>query len=254
MMTRVIVCTSGKGGVGKTTLVSNLSSALSSLGKKVVAIDANITTPNLGLHLGLHLAPNNLNNVLKGDTDLNSAIYPHKSGFKVVPSSMSTEDLYGVDVSKLPNVLNKIPSDTDFVIMDSAPGLSREAISAMSASNEVLIITNPDIPSLVDALKTIQIAESMGKNITGVVVNRVRGIDELATYQIENILEKPVIAEIPEDRSVSKSIKAKEPMVNINPNSPASIEINRLAHYISGIPFKYKKPPIFKRFLKWLSG
>lgn len=84
-MTRVIVCTSGKGGVGKTSLVSNLAVALTELRQNVIAIDANLTTPNLGLHLGMHLAPRTLHDVLKGETQLNNAIYPHPLGFKILP-------------------------------------------------------------------------------------------------------------------------------------------------------------------------
>jgi septum site-determining protein MinD len=65
-MTRTICILGGKGGVGKTTLTSNLASALAELGKDVIAIDANLTTPNLGMHLGLHFAPNTIHQVLKG--------------------------------------------------------------------------------------------------------------------------------------------------------------------------------------------
>ena len=88
-MTRLILITSGKGGVGKTTLTSNLSAALTDFGEDVIAMDANLTTPNLGLHTGMHLAPNTLHDVLKGKKELKKAIYPHPYGYKIIPASMS---------------------------------------------------------------------------------------------------------------------------------------------------------------------
>src|SRR3989304_6568510 len=97
-MTRTILVTSGKGGVGKTMVTSNLAYNLSQLGHSVIAMDANLTTPNLGLHFGLHLAPKNLHDVLKGKAKLHQATYNHPLGFKVIPAGMSVNDLVGADV------------------------------------------------------------------------------------------------------------------------------------------------------------
>lgn len=257
-MTRVMAVIGGKGGVGKTSLVSNLSAALNDLGQDVVAVDANLTTPNLGLHLGLHLAPNTLHDVLKGKSRLKDAIYPHASGFKVVPASMSIEDLRGVDVGKLPEVALNLIGNTDFVIFDSAAGLGREAVSAISAVDEILIITNPDLPSVTDALKTVKIAEDMNKKIIGIAVNRKRGKwHELNKGEIEEMCGYPVIAEIPEDSSIEKSIAAKYPAVHLYPNSPASKEIRRLAHTLTATPFKESRQLRFgflERLVGWMTG
>ncbi len=246
-MTRLITVVSGKGGVGKTTLVSNLSSALVELGQDVIAVDANMTTPNLGLHLGLHLAPNTLHDVMKGETRLRDAIYPHPMGFKVLPASMNVHDLGGVDVGKLPEVALNLIGKSDFVIMDCAAGLGREAVSAMSAADEILILTNPDLPSITDALKTIKIAEAMKKKIIGVVVNKVKKRwHEVTKSKIQNILGYPVISEIPEDKNVATSIAFKLPVVDYEPESPASQEIKRLAHNLCNVPFEAKKRRTFR--------
>jgi septum site-determining protein MinD len=257
-MTRVIVCASGKGGVGKTTLVSNLAANLTELGQQVIAIDANLTTPNLGLHLGLHLAPRTLHDVLRGDVKIKNATYIHPLGFGVIPASMNLNDLKDVDVGRLPEVTLNLLGKADYVILDCAAGLGREAISALSASTEVLVVTNPDLPSVADALKTVRVARGTGKSITGVVVNRIKGREhELTKSEIEEMLEAPVLAEIPEDKNVSKSIANKTPLVNFNPDSPASIEIRRLAHFLCGKPFKYKGPKNFRildRLVGWMTG
>jgi septum site-determining protein MinD len=256
-MTRVIVCTSGKGGVGKTALVSNLATALARLGEDVIAIDANLTTPNLGLHLGLHLAPKTLHHVLKGNSRLKNAIYPHPLGFKVLPSSMNINDLKGVDVGRLPEVTLNLLGKADYILLDSSAGLGREAISAIDAADEVLIVTNPDLPSVADALKVAKIAGESKKKVLGTVVNRIKGKrHELTRKEIENVVGLPVLAEIPEDKNVSKSIASKRPIVDLEPNSPAAVEIRRLAHVLCGKPFKYKKSSlgIFSRLAKWMSG
>lgn len=257
-MTRTLAVIGGKGGVGKTTLVSNLSTALSELGYEVTAIDANLTTPNLGLHLGMHLAPKTLHDVLKKKTKLRNSIYPHALGFKLIPASMSVTDLAGVDVGRLPEVTLSLVGKTDFVVMDCAAGLGREAVSAMEAADEILIITNPDLPSVADALKTIKIAQDLNKKITGVVVNKVnKKRHELTKSEVEEILGMPVLVEIPEDMEVEKSLAVKRPVVDFNPYSPASIEMKRLAHQLVGRPFKPKKRRTFRildRLVGWMTG
>lgn len=255
-MTRVIAVIGGKGGIGKTTLVSNLSSALASMGHNVVAVDANVTTPNLGLHLGLHLSPKTLHDVLKGNTSLKSATYSHPSGFKVVPASMSVSDLRDVDVAKLPEAISTLNGTADFVILDSAAGLGREAISSMMSANEILLITNPDMPSVADALKTSKIAEESGKKIIGVVLNRVKGKShELSTNQVERLLGYKVVSEIPEDKWIPKSIAMKMPLHSYNPNSDASIEFSRLAHNLTGREFygKRRSAGMIEALVRWMS-
>jgi septum site-determining protein MinD len=256
-MTRLIVLTSGKGGVGKTTLTSNLSAALSELGEKVIAMDANLTTPNLGLQLGMHLAPNTLHDVLKGTIPLENAIYPHPYGFKVIPAGLSLDDLRGVDVGRLPEISLKLLGKADYIIMDCAAGLGREAISALSASDEAMIITNPDLPSVADALKVIKIAQESNVQLLGTVVNRIKNTkNELTQSEISNILGIPIIAEIPEDNNVATSIALKRPIIEYAPNSPAAIEIRKLAAWLTG---KRYEPPkltgsknLFFRFVEWI--
>ncbi|MEM5793290.1 MAG: cell division ATPase MinD [Candidatus Aenigmatarchaeota archaeon] len=255
-MTRLIVITSGKGGVGKTTLTSNLAAALTDFGKKVIVIDGNLTTPNLGLHLGLHLPKKTLHDVLKGESRLKDAIYPHSYGFSVIPASLGLNDLKGVDVSRLPEVTFSLLGKSDYVIIDSAAGLGREAISALSAADETIIITNPDLPSVTDALKMIKLAQESKINVLGVVVNKVRGEEyEMTTEQITDLLGVPVIAEIPEDRNVPESICVKQPLVGYKPESPAAVEIKKLAAALSGKVYEPPRPKGFwQRFFQKLFG
>ena len=107
-MSKIITITSGKGGVGKTTSAINLGAALNSLGKEVIILDANLTTPNVGLHLGAPLVPINLNHVLSGKASVVDAVYEHESGTKVVPSSLSVKDLKNIKHKRLKSVGTKL--------------------------------------------------------------------------------------------------------------------------------------------------
>ncbi len=256
-MTRIILIVSGKGGVGKTTLTSNLSYALAELGEDVIAIDANLTTPNLGLHTGMHLTTHTLHDVLRGEVDIDKTVYTHPYGFRIIPASMSIDDLTGTDPSKLSEVTMNLLGKADFIILDSSAGLGRETVSAIAAVDEVIIIVNPTIPSVVDALKTAELARKLGKEIVGVVVNRRgKGRYELSNEKIESMIEAPIMAEIPEDENIAKCIAMKRPVVEYDMHSPAAVEIRRLAHRLTGQKFDYRRPlrmSFFGRLANWMN-
>ena len=107
-MTKLITITSGKGGVGKTTTAVNLGAALNAFGNDVIIVDGNLTTPNVGLHLGAPMVPINLNHVLSGKAKVADAIYEHDSGTKIVPSSLSVKELRKINHSKLKDVGKKL--------------------------------------------------------------------------------------------------------------------------------------------------
>src|SRR3989338_5895300 len=93
MMNKIIVITSGKGGVGKTTTAINLGAAINYFEKDVLVIDGNLSTPNIGVHLGSPEVPINLNHVLSGKAEPKEAVYKHESGLKIMPSSLSIKEM-----------------------------------------------------------------------------------------------------------------------------------------------------------------
>jgi cell division ATPase MinD len=251
-MTRTIAIASGKGGVGKSTLTSNLAYALTELNQDVIAIDANLTTPHLGLQLGVHLTPKTLHDYLRGDSSLKEVIYPHPYGFKIIPASMSVNDLVGADITKLQDVVLNLIGKTDIILLDSAPSLGKEATSSLQASDEVLLITNPDLQSALDALKVSKVAENLNKRVLGIVVNRVKkSKDELKNYEIVDIVNYPILAVIPEDKKIQKSLASRVPLLDFYPYSPAAIEIRRLAHYLVGKDFTYSREGFWQRVFSW---
>jgi len=240
-MTRVIVCASGKGGVGKTTLVSNLGIALAELGIDVVAIDANLTTPNLGFHLGVPLYPTTLHDVLKGRARMQDAMYRHDSGLKIIPAGIGVDDIKGINARDLSNSIAELVGNTDIVLVDAAAGLGREALAALESADELIVVTNPELPAVTDALKAIKLAQEVGTRIRGVVVNRIeKKVHEMTNTEISNMLGASVIAEIPEDLSVRQAIAKRTPILYHKPHSKASKEIRRLAASLVGMQYKEK--------------
>jgi len=257
LMTRLICVTSAKGGVGKTTVVANLAAALADFGQNTIAMDANLTTPNLGLHVGMHLAPKTLHHVLNGKFALRSAIYSHPYGFKIIPASIRLNELKNIDVGRLPEITFSLLGKADYVLLDSAAGIGREAISALSASDEVIVVTNPTFPAVTDALKILKIAQSTNMKVTGVILNRIKNKEyELTGEQIEEILNVPIIAKIPEDPKIEEAIQQKKVIYEYSPNSPAAIEIKKLAAYLTGR--NYQPPQMnvsfWDRVFGWLKG
>lgn len=251
-MTRIISVISGKGGVGKTTTVTNLGLALTNHGRDVIVLDANVTTPNLSLHLGIPFYPVTLHDVLKRRAPVSTAIYDHHSGIRVVPASLSVDALKEVDIGKLQTALLSLLGQTDIIIVDAAPGLGEEALAAMGVADEVIIVTNPELPAVTDALRTIKLADEMGTRILGIVVNRVRGHrHELTNREIESMLDVPTLATIPEDVAVQRSISLKTPVVHYRPRSKSSREFRKLAARIMGEPVIEKHRSWFDRLFFW---
>lgn len=233
-MSRYICVVSGKGGVGKTTSAISLAHVMSKH-RKTLLVDANLSTPNVNIHLGAPILRKSLMNALKDEISLKEAIYTHKSGLRILPTVSTVHDLKRLKFDKLKYLLQDLTQEADIVLMDSAAGLNKEAISAMEACNEILIITNPELSAVLDAQKTIQVAQEMGKTIIGVVVNKVRGDKhELKIEQIEKLLDIPVIGIIPYDKNVRKALKNKHPVTHSHPRTKASIGYERLAGQLLG--------------------
>ena len=243
---KLITIVSGKGGVGKTTTAINLGAALNSLGKEVIIVDANLTTPNVGLHLGAPMVPVNLNHVLLGKAKILDAIYEHESGTKIVPSSLSVRELRRINYKKLKEVGKKLKKMSDYVIFDSASGLGEEAIGSMDAADELIIVTNPEIPAVTDALKTIKLAEEMKKDIMGVIVTRVtNGKNEMSISNIRGMLDIQILGIIPEDKNVQASLRSKDALLHTYPYTKASRAYKKIASRIAGV--EYREPSLFAR-------
>jgi septum site-determining protein MinD len=251
-MTRIIGVLSGKGGVGKTTTVANVGTALASYFKKnVIIVDCNITTSHLSLYLGMYYSPVTLNQVLTGKAKIHEAIYDyHVPGLRVIPASLSLKDLRGVDVSRLRKTIKKLSGEADIVLLDAAPGLGREAMATMRASDEVLFISTPFVPSTMDIIKSHQVALEVGVKPIGIMLNMVgKERYELSIDEVEQLAELPVTITVPMDKNVLRSLALKTPVVLFDPSAPASKQFFELAGKLIGE--KYKLESFITRFLRF---
>jgi septum site-determining protein MinD len=252
-MKRIIVITSGKGGVGKTTTAINLGAAINYFGKNVLVIDGNLTTPNIGIHLNSPEVPINLNHVLLGKADAFEAVYEHESGMKIMPSSLSIKELNKIKPEKIKDFKGDFKKIADYIIIDSAAGLGNEALSLIQMADELIIVTNPEMPAITDALKAIKIAEQMKKKILGVIVTRVKKDSiELRPDTVKDMLEVTILGMIPEDISVQKSLSMKDAVVHTHPKSSAARAYKEIAAKIIEVPYDSDKDreKVIKRVLQ----
>jgi cell division ATPase MinD len=255
-MTRIIVVSSGKGGVGKTTTSVNLADALTDFGRSVVVVDGNITTPNVALHLGIKNTPYTLHDVLdERIPSIRNATYLHRSGVRVVPAGISIYNLRREVKKNLGRAILDLIGAVDFIIIDSAAGLGKEARASMEAANEILIVTNPELPAVTDALKAVELAKSFNTKPLGVVVNKYSGDSfEMSPANIEAFLNTHILSVIPESKMVKLSLSKKNTVVNEFPSSNVTRKFRELAANLIGEKYEYKEEKGFRARIRNIFG
>lgn len=252
-MKKIIVITSGKGGVGKTTTAINLGAAMNHFKKDVLIIDGNLSTPNVGIHLNSPEVPVNLNHVLLRKADASEAVYEHESGLKIMPSSLSIKELKKLKTENLKDFKKDFEQIADYIIVDSAAGLGNETTCAIDLADEIILVTNPEMPAITDALKTIKIAEQLKKPVLGVIVTRVKKNDiEMSPETVKDMLEVPILGMIPEDEDVQRSLSMKDAVVHTHPKSKSARAYKEIVAKLLELEYDSDKDRenFFRRFFK----
>lgn len=266
---RSISITSGKGGTGKTTLTANLGVALGALGKKVIILDGDLAMANLGIVMGLTKCETNFFDVLSGKADVSEALYSNY-GIKVLPCGFRFEDVHDallkVKRESVEEVINELLRQTEFLLIDAGPGIQDASIISIAAAREMLPVCNPTYTSLVDAYKTIRLANVLGSWTRGLVLNRTGKAADLSTGEVEQFMGRtlgamPVLADIPEDPKVQEAEREGVPVVVYEPECEASVAVNELAKLVAGeadLPYvPYEEPAIKEttgRLIRALTG
>ncbi len=231
-MTRVISVVSGKGGAGKTTVTANLGVALQKQGHDVLLIDGNFTGANMAQHFGLGFQDTSLNDVLKGEAYITQAVAKHPEGVSVLPAS--TLEFQG-NADSLKHSIVDFLGDKDFVLVDAAAGTDDEVQAAIETSDEVLLVSHPELPSLTNCLGAKKLAEQLDREVLGLVLNMVREEKaEVEHEDIEELMEEEIIGKVPDHKHVREGIALREPVVSYKPESKASYAIKDVAHRIRG--------------------
>lgn len=231
-MTRIASVVSGKGGTGKTTVTSNLGVALQQQGEDVLIIDGNFSGANVAQHFGLGFQEMSLNDVLSGDAYVSQAVAKHPTGVSVLPASILEFD---ASADKLKHSVLDFLGSKDFVLIDAAAGTGDEVEAAIEASDEALLVTQPELPSLTNTLGAKKLAEARGTKISGVILNGIRNEKaEVEDRDIKELLDEHIIGRIPDHRHVREGIALRRPVVDHRPDSPASHAIQDVAYRIRG--------------------
>jgi septum site-determining protein MinD len=252
---RIIAFASGKGGVGKTTIVANLGLALARQGKKVLMVDTDLAMANLSLVLGMETSPITLNDVLKGDAGVWDIIYDGPEKINIMPASLGLQDTQRLDLGKLPNIIKQVAPKYDFVLLDCPAGIGEDTLASMASSTEVFLVVNPHSLSIADALKTKMAALRINAKPVGLIINMYAGLKgEIPEKDIISMLEIPLYGVVPYDEEVRKTFYYKkiQPVIMRNPNAEASKAIVGVAGKILGIEISMKRES--KGFFAWIKS
>lgn len=242
-MAKIIGVVALKGGVGKTSCTANIASALARLGKQVLAVDANFSTPNLSYHFGLLQPEGDLRKVLSNKVKPQSAIYEYAKQLHVLP--MASSRAPPSDVFALKKKLADVSQWYDYIMIDASPNVHSEVIHAIAASDELFIVTSPDVPTLSATVHAVRVAKRKGTPIRGLIVNRVRGKTfELSIDEIEEATGVPVLGLVPDDDRMLEAV-SKGVVVHDVRSGDAKFEFEKIAAFIAGID--YKDPRLWQR-------
>ncbi len=258
-MGRVIVVTSGKGGVGKTTTTANIGMALAQRNRRVAVVDADFGLRNLDLLLGLeNRVVYTAVEVLAGECRLEQALVKDKrrSNLVLLPAAQNrTKD--AVNPAQMKQLVLAIAKVYDYVLIDSPAGIEMGFQNAIAGAQEALIVTTPEISAVRDADRVIGLLEANNIKKASLIINRIRpkmiaANDMMSVEDVQEILAVPLIGIVPDDEKVIVSTNRGEPLVLSGTPSLAGTAFDNIARRIEGekVPFQDLafKEGLFSRF------
>lgn len=222
-MGEVIVVTSGKGGVGKTTTTANVGTGLAKLEKKVVLIDTDIGLRNLDVVMGLeNRIVYNLVDVIEGTCKINQAFIKVKgyNNFYLLPSAQ-TRDKTAITPEQMKKLTDQLKEEFDYVIIDCPAGIEQGFHNAIAGADRALVVTTPEVSAVRDADRIIGLLEANEIRRTHLIVNRLRMDmvkrgDMMSSEDVVEILAIPLIGVVPDDENIVISTNQGTPLVGNN--------------------------------------
>ena len=219
-MSEVIVITSGKGGVGKTTTTANIGMGLAQMNKRVVMVDTDIGLRNLDVVLGLeNRIIYNLVDVIEGNCRLKQALIRDKRypNLFLLPSAQ-TRDKSSISPEQMKKLVEQMRDDFDYIILDCPAGIEQGFQNAVAGADRALIVTTPEVAAIRDADRIIGLLEARQIRKMDLIVNRlrfdmIRNGDMMSLEDILDILSIDLIGAVPDDENVVVSTNQGEPLV-----------------------------------------
>lgn len=244
---RVIAVTSGKGGVGKTNVSVNLSAALSSMGDRVLLMDADLGLANVDILLGLS-HEFDLQHVINGEKRLDEVIVPGPAGFSVVPASSGVEhmaELNTIQQASLISAFSELSLPIDTLIVDTAAGIAGSVVSFAKACQEVIVVVCDEPTSLTDAYALIKVMSTRHgvtkfQMLANMVKDEAHGLmlyDKLLTT-CDRFLNVGLgyLGAVPFDEQLRSAVKSQRPVVEAYPRSRSAKAMGRIAEKVKSWP------------------
>ena len=219
-MSEVIVVTSGKGGVGKTTTSANVGTGLAKLNKKVILIDTDIGLRNLDVVMGLeNIIVYNLVDVVEGNCRIKQALIKDKryANLYLLPSAQ-TRDKTSVTPEQMKKLIDELKEEFDYIILDCPAGIEQGFKNAIAGADRALVVTTPEVSAIRDADRIIGLLEANEIKRTDLIVNRIRMDmvkkgDMMSIEDVVDILSINLIGAVPDDENIVISTNQGEPLV-----------------------------------------
>ena len=237
---RIIAVTSGKGGVGKTNLVTNLGIRLAMEGKRVLILDADLGMANVDVLLGL-VPQYSFYDVLKGEKSLDEVVVPGPAGVRLIPGGSGFNEiayLSGVHKEQIEKNIADLTNQNDFLLIDTGAGLSRNVLAFVSAASEVMVIVTPEPTSIADAYGLIKVIWRFKLNQRIHLVVNMAADKMEALHTSEKIINVAghflgcsinALGYVLDDPSVRQAVREQTPFVLRNPKSAASHQVEAVA-------------------------
>ncbi len=246
---KIITVTSGKGGVGKTNIASNLAISFSMLGQRVLIMDADLGLSNVNIITGLIPPPKyNLSHVISGEKDILEVIAHGPCGIKVITGAVGVTKVANMGTKKRTDFIESLDSLLplfDLIFIDTSAGLSENVLSFVLSADEVILVTTPEPTAITDAYGMIKAIAAKNEAIkVGLVVNRIQNIIEgkKVSDKIVNIAEQFLglkierLGYIMEDALVRKAVSEQAPFFVTYPNCKAASCISHIRNKLAEIP------------------
>lgn len=222
-MGEVIVITSGKGGVGKTTTTANIGAGLSKLGKKVIVIDTDLGLRNLDVVMGLeNQIVYNLVDVVEGTCRLKQALIRDKryENLYLLPSAQ-TRDKTAISPGQMKKLTSELREEFDYILLDCPAGIEQGFQNAIAGADRAIVVTTPEVSAIRDADRIIGLLEGYQIKNNALIINRIRMDmvkkgDMMSVDDVTEILSIPLIGAIPDDEQVVIGTNQGEPVISLD--------------------------------------